>query len=182
MYCECGRARGGAAEKEALLGARRRASPCRCGTGEHSPSNSIKSSAQQPVSLLLLRFAVERAMGEGVVMVLLRGEGKSCTKPTCCSASPGLRTRAAMRDSEADRTPTSMSHLRRSSCKAARYEVRASVCSRGTCLHVEMQPLGLASSLDVEHDVQLGFGSCSRRSPHSHFTNPASIRSRAPGR
>lgn len=75
-------------EKETLLGARRRASPCRCGTGEHFPSNSIKSSAQQHVSLLLLRFVVERAMGEGVVMVLLRGEGKSWPKPPCCSTTP----------------------------------------------------------------------------------------------
>jgi hypothetical protein len=67
LYCDCGRARGGAAEKEALLGARRRASPCRCGNGGHSPSNSIKSSAQQRVSLLLLlllRFAEDRVMGE----------------------------------------------------------------------------------------------------------------------
>ena len=118
-----------------------------------------------------------------MVLVLLRGEGKSCTKPTCCSASPGLRTRAAMRDSEADRTPTSMSHLRRSSCKAARYEVRASVCSRGTCLHVEMQPLGLASSLDVEHDVQLGFGRSmdALGGANTLTSHVASIWSRAPG-
>ena len=128
----------------------------------------------------------ERVMGrrrQGMVLVLLRGEGKSCTKPTCCSASPGLRTRAAMRDSEADRTPTSMSHLRRSSCKAARYEVRASVCSRGTCLHVEMQPLGLASSLDVEHDVQLGFGRSmdALGGANTLTSHVASIWSRAPG-
>lgn len=103
-----------------------------------------------------------------VVVVLLRGGGNSCTKPPCCSTTPRLRTTAAMRDSETSRASTSMSHLRRSSCKAARYQVRASVYSRGTCPHVEMQPLGFASSLDVEHDVQLGFGRCSGRSPRSH--------------
>lgn len=60
------------------------------------------------------------------MLVMLRGEGKSCTKPPCCSTTPGLRTTAAMRDSETGRASASMSHLRRSSCKAARYEVRAS--------------------------------------------------------